>query len=170
MQPQKSYEKRVQSGLQPFRQNSSSKKPLKSFVDFLKYFFIVFVVITGLAAFFHFKAERAERLAQNQVEIENYAELLKPSTPTPLPSPTAKPQPIIINRLPSKVSPPSYTPSYSDPAYSTSSGYSTGSDYSSDYNTSYSPSYGDKTVSVRGYYRKNGTYVSPYTRRAPRGR
>jgi hypothetical protein len=36
---------------------------------------------------------------------------------------------------------------------------------------SYTPSYsGDGTVHVRGYYRKNGTYVQPYTRRAPRRR
>jgi uncharacterized protein YraI len=48
-------------------------------------------------------------------------------------------------------SPPSYTP------------YS-GSSYSSSYDGR------PKTVSVRGYYRKNGTYVAPYMRRAPRRR
>lgn len=34
---------------------------------------------------------------------------------------------------------------------------------------SYTPSYsGSKTVHVRGYYRKNGTYVQPHYRRSPR--
>ena len=39
MQTRKAYEKRVESGLQPFVQNASPKKPLRSFSDFLKYFY-----------------------------------------------------------------------------------------------------------------------------------
>jgi hypothetical protein len=39
----------------------------------------------------------------------------------------------------------------------------------SSYTPSSSSTYsGGGTVHVRGYYRKNGTYVAPYTRRAPR--
>ena len=36
------------------------------------------------------------------------------------------------------------------------------------YNSSYPSGYSSGTVHVKGYYRKNGTYVQPYTRRAPR--
>lgn len=38
--------------------------------------------------------------------------------------------------------------------------------YGPDYSSSSYP--GGKTVQVRGYYRKNGTYVQPHSRRAPR--
>ncbi|HFI4796494.1 MULTISPECIES: hypothetical protein [Elizabethkingia] len=41
--------------------------------------------------------------------------------------------------------------------------------YNSSYPSSgYSSGYSSGTVHVKGYYRKNGTYVQPYTRRAPR--
>lgn len=44
---------------------------------------------------------------------------------------------------------------------------SVNSNNSSNSNTSYSSS-SNKTVYVKGYTRKNGTYVSPYTRSAPK--
>ena len=42
------------------------------------------------------------------------------------------------------------------------------SNYHSSNRSSYTPSYRPKTVHVKGYYRKNGTYVKPYMRSAPR--
>jgi hypothetical protein len=40
--------------------------------------------------------------------------------------------------------------------------------YSSRPSYSYNKSYKPKTVRVKGYYRKNGTYVRPHTRSKPR--
>ena len=50
-----------------------------------------------------------------------------------------------------------------NPSYSTS----TTSNYRTSTNTE-SRSSNNKTVQVKGYYRKNGTYVRPHTRSAPR--
>lgn len=57
------------------------------------------------------------------------------------------------------------------PKYTLQSQYSSSSSTSSRSRSS-SPSYysSPKTVNVKGYYRKNGTYVSPHTRSAPRRR
>jgi len=56
------------------------------------------------------------------------------------------------------------------PSYSTPNQYSSTSTSSYSYPSSSSYSYpsSSKTVNVKGYYRKNGTYVSPHTRSAPR--
>ena len=40
--------------------------------------------------------------------------------------------------------------------------------YSGGYSSGGGSSYGSKGVSVRGYYRKDGTYVRPHTRSRPR--
>lgn len=55
--------------------------------------------------------------------------------------------------------------SYTTPSYNSSSYYS--SPRSSSYSSSSSSG---GTVNVKGYYRKNGTYVKPHTRSAPRRR
>lgn len=60
----------------------------------------------------------------------------------------------------------SYTYKYSNPLHSDI-------EYSQQPSTKYSPSsyaYRSKTVRVRGYTRKDGTYVRPHTRSAPRSR
>lgn len=148
-------------------QLKTSDNSQKILFNFVKHFFIVFVVIVGLAGVFRYKLQSEERLAQNQAVIDNYAELLKPLPPRPSPTPTPLPKPLTITKLPPKISPPSYSPSYTEPNWAKpadTSSYSTDSEYSSDY----SPSYGDKTVSVRGYTRKDGTYVRPHMRRSPR--
>lgn len=46
--------------------------------------------------------------------------------------------------------------------------YSGGSSSYRGYNSGSGSSYGSKDVSVRGYYRKDGTYVRPHTRSRPR--
>ena len=56
-----------------------------------------------------------------------------------------------------------YYPNYTAPSY-----YSSGSSSSSNSRSSSSYSSPGKTVNVKGYYRKNGTYVKPHTRNAPR--
>jgi hypothetical protein len=59
-----------------------------------------------------------------------------------------------------------YYPQYTKPSHNSSISTSSSSSRSSSTNYS-SPG---KTVNVKGYYRKNGTYVSPHTRSAPRRR
>ena len=62
----------------------------------------------------------------------------------------------------------SYSPTnYNSSSYSNSSSNYTPRSTSSYYNSSSSSG---KTVNVKGYYRKNGTYVKPHTRSAPRRR
>ena len=56
-----------------------------------------------------------------------------------------------------------YYPNYTTPSY-----YSSRSDSSPSSRSSSSYSSPGKTVNVKGYYRKNGTYVKPHTRSAPR--
>jgi hypothetical protein len=55
------------------------------------------------------------------------------------------------------------------PDYSASSHYSSSSSSSSSSSTRSSSNYSSpgKTVNVKGYYRKNGTYVRPHTRSSP---
>ena len=55
------------------------------------------------------------------------------------------------------------------PDYSASSHYSSSSSSSSSSSTRSSSNYSNpgKTVNVKGYYRKNGTYVRPHTRSSP---
>ncbi len=143
---QKTYEKRVNSGLQPFSQYKPSKKYVpfiqsrppvdspRSFLDFLKYFLFVFVIIVGLAAFFHFLPERDLWIAR---ALRFDLVKLLPESAEAFPQSAAG--------LPAKVLPRGYS--------------SDSSNNSSD---------NDKTVSVDGYYRKNGTYVAPHERSAPR--
>jgi len=59
-----------------------------------------------------------------------------------------------------------FYPSYSEPGYY-SSRTSSSSTTSPKRSSSYYSSPG-KTVNVKGYYRKDGTYVRPHTRSAPR--
>lgn len=56
------------------------------------------------------------------------------------------------------------------PNYTASSHYSSSTNSSSTSSTQSSSNYSSpgKTVNVKGYYRKNGTYVQPHTRSAPR--
>lgn len=55
-----------------------------------------------------------------------------------------------------------------NPKYTTYSNYiSTGSSYSSSYHRSSRSSLSGGTVHVKGYTRKNGTYVRPHTRSSP---
>ncbi|MCX8525884.1 hypothetical protein OF897_18375 [Chryseobacterium formosus] len=61
------------------------------------------------------------------------------------------------------------------PNYTSYTGYSKASSYSSSPQSRSSSSYNSKSssggsVQVKGYTRKNGTYVSPHTRSAPRRR
>lgn len=55
------------------------------------------------------------------------------------------------------------------PNYTASSNYSSRSSSSSSSSTRSSSNYSSpgKTVNVKGYYRKNGTYVRPHTRSSP---
>ena len=55
------------------------------------------------------------------------------------------------------------------PDYTASSNYSSRSSSSSSSSTRSSSNYSSpgKTVNVKGYYRKNGTYVRPHTRSSP---
>ena len=55
------------------------------------------------------------------------------------------------------------------PDYSASSNYSSSSSSSSSSSKRSSSNYSNpgKTVNVKGYYRKNGTYVRPHTRSSP---
>jgi hypothetical protein len=79
-------------------------------------------------------------------------------------APAPRPQPVTVNAStsPMSTSAPEQVatqtaptwPSYTEPSISASSSSGTGG--------------GGGTVHVRGYYRKNGTYVQPHTRRAPR--
>ncbi|CAM3484485.1 hypothetical protein [Flavobacterium chungbukense] len=63
-----------------------------------------------------------------------------------------------------------------NPTYSSSSSSSTTSNYTNSQSyrsvqNSYKPkSYSNGTVQVKGYYRKDGTYVRPHTRSAPKRR
>jgi hypothetical protein len=71
---------------------------------------------------------------------------------------------VATNSVQPFVSPPELERSVSEPAPSASASMSTSEQSSG---SSYSAS-GGGTVHVRGYYRKNGTYVQPHTRRSPR--
>jgi hypothetical protein len=53
------------------------------------------------------------------------------------------------------------------PDYTASSNFSSSSSSSSSSRSSSNYSSPGKTVNVKGYYRKNGTYVSPHTRSSP---
>jgi hypothetical protein len=64
-------------------------------------------------------------------------------------------RPVYESRSPSYSPPPVYVPSY--PSYTPSSS-----------RTVRPPDGAPKTVHVRGYHRKNGTYVAPHSRRAPK--
>lgn len=75
--------------------------------------------------------------------------------------------------LPASAAHAYYTPSYSSPSYSYS--YSPSFRYTPSYSYTpsyrYTPSYGYRRPGrywVRPYFRRNGTYVSPYLRRYPR--
>lgn len=158
---------RVNSGLKEFApiplRKPNVQKP--SSLRFFTYFLIVLVVVTGVVLIVNLNLQSKRRIAENQAEIDKYTELLKPLPPKPSPSPTPERKPIVITRKPKATSaPPDYSSSdYYGSGYSTDSygsGYSTGSPAGS--------SGGSKSVSVRGYYRKNGTYVSPHTRSRPR--
>lgn len=174
---------RVNSGLKEFapkkvRQGRFAPFPLAkpnrqkpSKLKFFTYCLVVFLVVAGVAFVANFNKQSRQRIAANQAEIDEYTELLKPLPPLPSPTPTPERKPMVITRKPKGVyvvpeySPPNWatpkpTSDYSSTDDSYSSGYSSGSSYGS--------SYGSKTVSVRGYYRKNGTYVRPHARRAPR--
>lgn len=61
-----------------------------------------------------------------------------------------------------------YNPSYS--SYSSYIPLKTSNSSTGYYNSSSSSKGSGGTVNVKGYYRKNGTYVSPHTRSAPRRR
>ena len=84
------------------------------------------------------------------------------SQPTPLPSPTSTPD---TRSIYSGRSQPGNVHPYKSPTPYPSSA----PDYSP-YSDSYDYSPGDTTVTVRGYTRKDGTYVRPHTRSAPRSR
>lgn len=60
-----------------------------------------------------------------------------------------------------------HSPNYTAPSYY-SSHSSSNSNSSSNTRSSSNYSSPGKTVNVKGYYRKNGTYVQPHTRSAPR--
>ncbi|RZJ69813.1 hypothetical protein [Flavobacterium sp.] len=60
-----------------------------------------------------------------------------------------------------------YNPTYKVPGHYSASPRSASSSGSP---STYSSSSSGKTVNVKGYYRKNGTYVQPHTRSAPRRR
>jgi hypothetical protein len=176
---------RVNSGLKEFapKKIQSKRSPLKpsiqkpSSLRFFTYFLIVFFLLTGVVLVVNFNQQSKQRIAENQAEIDEYTELLKPLPPLPSPTPTPERKPTVITRKPKSVyvvpdysSKPSYspTPSYTPDYLSSDDSYSSG--YSSSSGSSYGSSYGSKTVSVRGYYRKNGTYVSPHMRSRPRRR
>lgn len=59
-----------------------------------------------------------------------------------------------------------YSPNYTSPNQYSSKSTSSPSSISRSPSSNYTSS--GKTVNVKGYYRKNGTYVSPHTRSAPR--
>lgn len=68
-----------------------------------------------------------------------------------------------------------YNPYFKNPSYKSNnpisqSSSSTIRNTSQNYSSSRKSSYRPKTVNVKGYYRKNGTYVKPHTRSAPRKR
>lgn len=175
---------RVNSGLKEFGANktpgsrfmptpppkSNIQKP--SSLKFFTYFLIVFSVVTGTVLVVNFKKQSQQRIAANQAEIDKYTELLKPLPPLPTPTPTPERKPMVITSKPKGVY---VVPDYSSKSYSPAPSYtpdysSNGDSYGSDYSSSYGSSYGSKTVSVRGYYRQNGTYVSPHMRSRPRRR
>jgi hypothetical protein len=177
---------RVNSGLEEFaskriRQRDFAPVPLQkpniqkpSTLRFFTYFLIVIFVVTGVVLVVNFNRQSQQRIADNQTKIDEYTELLKPLPPLPTPTPTPERKPIVITSKPKGVY---VVPDYSSKSYSPTPsrvpGYlSSGDSYSSGYSSgsSYSSSYGSKSVSVKGYYRKNGTYVSPYTRSRPRRR
>jgi hypothetical protein len=58
-----------------------------------------------------------------------------------------------------------YNPNYTESSYSSSSSSSSSSSQSS---SNYSTPSAGKTVQVKAYYRKDGTYVQSHTRSAPR--
>ena len=90
--------------------------------------------------------------------------------PTVLETFTPKPKSLNNN---SEHTPPTYTtptyttPTYTTPTYTTPT-YTTPTYTSYKYEPTYSSS--PKTVHVRGYYRKDGTYIRPHYRSAPRRR
>lgn len=62
-----------------------------------------------------------------------------------------------------------YNPNYNGSTYYSSRTNSFSSSNTRSSSSSYTPS-SSKTVNVKGYYRKNGTYVRPHTRSAPKRR
>jgi hypothetical protein len=170
---------RVNSGLKEFAPKKiqgkrylpiPSRKPniqKPSSLRFFTYFLIVFFVVTGIVLIVNFNLQSKQRIAENQAEIDEYTELLKPLPQKPSPTPTPELKPMVITRKPKDVY---VAPNYSSPNWSTPSptpDYSSNDDY---YSSSSGYSSGSKSVSVKGYYRKNGTYVSPHMRNRARRR
>lgn len=111
----------------------------------------------------HEARSEARTEANLTAKIEARTQVATSALPPPdtasSPSPTVPAQAFSISSSSARVStPPRYLPAPA-PTYPSYSEYSS-STYSS----------GEKTVHVRGYYRKDGTYVRPHMRSAPRRR
>ena len=113
-------------------------------------------------------AVQAETPAPEEVKPSVTAKQASLSSPQPLPSTPKAEAPVAANS-PASVTPlPSPRPLLSEPAAERSEPEPASSPSTYGGTSESSTRTGGGTVDVRGYYRKNGTYVSPHTRRPPR--